>query len=66
MIERYVQLKIFFEYKLPLIVLGIIVAIIIILIIVEKVINVWEKRQKRYIDKKSAEEEGTDESKKKV
>lgn len=57
MLEKYVQLKIFFEYKLPLIVLGIIVAIIVILSISGKIIDAWEKRQKRYIDKKFSEEE---------
>lgn len=66
MIEKYIQFKIFFEYKLPLIVLGIIVAIIIILSIVGKIIDAWEKRQKRYIDKKFSEEEGADESKTEV
>lgn len=57
MIEKYVQLKIFFEYKLPLIVFGIIIAIIILVVIVDKIIDAWEKRQKRYIDKKFSEEE---------
>lgn len=46
MLEKYAQLKIFFEYKLPFIVLGIIVAIMIILSIVGKIIDAWEKKQK--------------------
>lgn len=57
MLEKYVQLKIFFEYKLPLILFGICVSIIIISLVVSKIIEAWEKRQKRYIDKKFSEEE---------
>lgn len=58
MIEKYVEMKMFFEYTLPFILLGIGISIWVACVIIGKIINVWEKRQKKQIDKYFAEEEG--------
>lgn len=58
MVEKYMQMKMFFEFKLPFIVLGIIAAIYVIAMIVARIIDAYEKRQKKNIDKYFSEEEG--------
>ena len=60
MIEKYVGIKMFFEYTLPLILLGIVVSIWVVCVIIGKIISAWEKRQKKQIDKYFAEEEGAE------
>lgn len=62
MIEKYVEMKIFVEYTLPLIIFGIIVVIVIILCLVAKIGDAWEKRQQKRIDKYFAKKEEEDAS----
>ena len=62
MLEKYVQMKMFFEYKLPIIILVIIVCIMIVTWIIGKIIEVVEERQKKYLDKHFPVEEGNESS----
>jgi H+/gluconate symporter-like permease len=50
----------FFEYTLPLILLGIAIAIWVTCVIIGKIIIAWEKRQKKLHEKYFEEKEGAE------
>lgn len=60
MLEKYMHFKMFFDYQLPLILICISGGIYISLLIIGKIIETWDKRQKRLTDKFCNEEEGSD------
>ena len=51
MIEKYIEFKMFFEYELPFIILGVIAGIYLLLVIVAKIADEWEKRQQKKSEK---------------
>lgn len=57
MIDKYIELKMFFDYQLPLILLGLGVCIYGSIIIIAKIMDWYEKRQKKMMDKYFGEEE---------
>lgn len=60
MIEKYIGFKMFFEYTLPFILLGIAIAIWVTCVIIGKIIIAWEKRQKKLHEKYFEEKEGAE------
>ena len=57
MVEKYIKFKMFFEYELPLIILGVLTVIFLFLVICGLIIDKWNKRQKKHIDEYFKEEE---------
>lgn len=51
MIEKYIALRYFMEFKLPLIIICVIGVVVVIAWLIGLIIKSWERRQKRYIDK---------------
>lgn len=51
MIEKYIELKMFFEYKLPLFILGIIAGIFVLSLVISLLNNWHEKRQQKMSEK---------------
>lgn len=57
MIEKYIQYRMFVDFKLPLIIIGVIIACIVFLFIAAWISGKWQKRQQEQIDKWFKDEE---------
>lgn len=57
MIEKYIQYRMFVDFKLPLIIVGAIIACIVFFLIAAWISGKWQKRQQERIDKWFKDEE---------
>lgn len=57
MIEKYIQYRMFVDFKLPLIIVGAIITCIMFLLVVAWISDKWQKRQQKQIDKWFEDEE---------
>lgn len=57
MIEKYIQYRVFVDFKLPLIIVGVIIACIVFLLVAAWISDKWQKRQQEQIDRYFEDEE---------
>lgn len=58
MIEKYIAMKLFFEYKLPLIIFVVILVVYLLLVVADLIISAFKERQKKRIDKYFEDDKG--------